>query len=124
MAGAKKLSDSAESLNALMRRKLGVRAKSYPAALAKAGRRLPRRLRRRGQSLAAALPMAEHPKLRLLLDQRALDGSAAELRAYLEGIDAADRRRGVLLGVLGCIATNMLIFAGLLIAFLQWRGII
>ena len=124
MAGAKKLSDSAESLNALMRRKLGVRAKSYPAALAKAGRRLPRRLRRRGQSLAAALPMAEHPKLRLLLDQRALDGSAAELRAYLEGIDAADRRRGVLLGVLGCIATNMLIFAGLLIAFLQWRGLI
>lgn len=94
------------------------------AALKRARRRLPRRIYRQGMRLAAALPLLDHPKLRLTVDEKPLRGAARELRAHLEQIDLADRRKGFWLGVLGSVALSILAVATLLIVVLRWRGLI
>ncbi len=108
----------------LMRARLGVRGRTLRAALARARHRLPRRIRARAARLAAAEPLARHPKLRLTLDHAALARAAAELRDHLDSIDAAERRKGWWLGVLGGLAFNMLAFLALLLAVLRWRGFV
>lgn len=108
----------------LMRARLGVRGPTLRAVLARARHRLPRRIRARAARLAEAEPLARHPKLRLTLDHAALARAAAELRGHLDAMDLAERRRGWWLGVLGGLAFNMLLLAGLLLALLRWRGFV
>ena len=116
------LAERVNQIRELMRQKLGVRGRSFSAALAKANRRLPRSLRKDGRLLADALPMAEHPKLRQTLDMRRLEGAAASLQAHLEAVDMADRRKGWILGVLGTIAFNLLVLSAIALGLLIWRG--
>ena len=58
MTDTDQFSDQIDPIMELMRSKLGIRARSFPAALARAGRRLPRPIRREGQVLAEALALA------------------------------------------------------------------
>ncbi|TDK52638.1 hypothetical protein [Antarcticimicrobium luteum] len=109
---------------ALMHAKLGVRGATLRAALGRAGRRLPRRIRAQARLLAEAEPFAHHPKLRLTLDTMALGKAAGEVEAHLEAIDLADRRKGWWLGMLGGLAFNILAFFALLVVVLRWRGFI
>lgn len=94
------------------------------AALKRARRRLPRRVYRQGLKLAAALPLLEHPRLRLTVEEKPLRGAAREVRAHLEQIDIADRRKGLWLSVLGSMGFSLLAAAALLVAVLRWRGLI
>ncbi|SFU20161.1 hypothetical protein [Sedimentitalea nanhaiensis] len=106
----------------LLRDKLGIRATGLRTAMPKARRQLPRKVRKSAQILADAEPLLEHPKLRQTLDRASLTAAAGVLSAHLNDIDAADRRKGWWLGMLGGLAFNMLAFAALLIAVLVWRG--
>lgn len=91
-------------------------------ALAKARRLLPRRVYKQGMRLAQAVPLLEHPKLRLTLDEAALKGAAREVKMHLQAIDAADRRKGRILDVLGSMAFSLLVVFILLLVVLRWRG--
>lgn len=122
MTAPQPIDDDIAATAALLRDKLGAGGDSLAAQLRKAERRLPRRLRRQARLLAEAEPLARHPKLCRTLDAPALSAAAAELRAHLQAIDLADRRRGWWLGVLGGLAFNLLLFAALLLIFLRWRG--
>lgn len=93
-------------------------------ALNKARRHLPRRIYKQGQRLVQAIPLLEHPKLRLTLDEVALKGAAREVRAHLKEIDVADRRKGRILSVLGSMVFSLLTVFTLLIVVLRWRGFI
>lgn len=124
MNGADKTEKDIAQVAALLHDKLGVRAATLEAALGKARHRLPRAVYRQGLRLAKAEPLAGHPKLRLTLDRDGLGTAAARVRAHLEAIDLADRRKGWWLGMLGGMAFNILLFAVLLIAVLRWRGFI
>ncbi|MBQ4825029.1 MULTISPECIES: hypothetical protein [unclassified Leisingera] len=94
------------------------------AALKRARRRLPRRVYKQGMKLADALPMLEHPKLRPTVDEKPLRGAAREVKAHLQKIDLADRRKGFWLGVLGSAAFSLLVVLILLVVVLRWRGLI
>lgn len=94
------------------------------AALKRARRRLPRRVYRQGLKLAAAQPLLEHPKLRLTVEEKPLRGAAREVRAHLEQIDIADRRKGLWLSILGSMGFSLLAVAALLVVVLRWRGLI
>lgn len=94
------------------------------AALKSARRRLPGRIYKQGMKLAGALPLLDHPKLRLTIDEKPLRGAAREVRAHLEKIDLADRRKGFWLDVLGSIGFAMLTVIILLVVVLRWRGIV
>ncbi len=107
---------------AQMRDKLGVRADDLQTALARASHRLPRRIDRQARLLVLAEPLARHPRLRRTLDQPRLRAAADEVRAHLEAIDLADRRRGLWLGALGGLVFNLILMALALGGFLAWRG--
>lgn len=124
MTTADYLLEETEGLRALLRQKLGVRAGDFPAAVQRAGRRLPGPARRAASTLAKAMPMADHPKLRQTLDARSLEDAAVQLREYLEAIDLADRRKGAFLSLLGSIAFNLIAVAVLVVTLLVWRGLI
>ncbi|MFC4213968.1 hypothetical protein [Pseudophaeobacter arcticus] len=94
------------------------------AALGKARRQLPRRIYKQGMRLADALPMLEHPKLRQTQDEKSLKKAAREVKNHLRKIDAADRRKGRVLEILGSMAFSVLVVFVLLLIVLRWRGFI
>ncbi|MEL6207034.1 MAG: hypothetical protein AAFR47_17210 [Pseudomonadota bacterium] len=108
----------------MLRERLGVRrGTSLEAKLHHAGRAVPKHLRHAGARLAEAERLWANPRLRRQLDLGALAGAEAELRGWLDGIDAADRRRGILLGILAGLAFNfMLIATGVIVylAYIDW----
>jgi len=112
------------AVSALLREKLGSKGQTLAQSLKRARHRLPRRIYRQARELARAQPMAAHPKLRQTLDGAALGRAASEVTDYLSAIDLADRRKGWVLGMLGGLAFNMILFVALLIGVLMWRGII
>ncbi|MHA6265028.1 hypothetical protein ACXYMO_17650 [Arenibacterium sp. CAU 1754] len=112
----------AEELADLLRDKMGVRAKSFPAAFQKARRRLPRKVQKQGDTLIAGLSEMSHPKLRQTVDTARLDAADADIREFLQSIDVADRRKGWWLGVLGGVAFNILAVLAIVLVFLVWRG--
>ncbi len=116
--------EETEALRVLLRQRLGVRANDFPTALRRAGRQLPAPVRKAGQRLVQALPMADHPKLEQTLDRPGLEGAANEIRAFLEEVDVADRRMGALLGILGSIAFSLVMVFALVIVLMVWRGLI
>ncbi|MCF6232074.1 MAG: hypothetical protein L3J36_03065 [Rhodobacteraceae bacterium] len=105
-----------------LRAKLGVRARTLEAALAKARYRLPRRVHAQAMTLVAAGSMAQHPRLRQMLDMDALAAAAAVVNAHLETIDPSDRRKGFWLGALGGLVFNLILMAVALGGFLVWYG--
>lgn len=108
----------------LMRAKLGIRARSFPAALSRAGRRLPRAIRKEGRVLAEALALADNPRLRPTLDESRVEAAATALKDHLASIDTSDRRRALFLDILGALAFSVLLAAAALIGLLLWRGFI
>lgn len=108
----------------LLRQKLGVRDKTLTASARRAKRRLPRRVYKQALVLAAAEPMVDHPKLRLVLDMPKLTKAADEVQAHLRAIDLADRRWGWFLGLLGSLSFNLIVLTVLSLIFLYWRGLI
>jgi len=116
------IEDQIQAIMALLREKLGVRGADLSVALRRARYRLPRRVYQQATALVRAEPLAGHPKLRLTLDQAALAAAATGVRAHLESINVADRRKGWLLGMLGGLSFNLILAFALLIVVLVWRG--
>ncbi len=112
----------AERLRAALETALGVKARSYGAALRKAGRRLPKPVRRQADVVARAHAIDGHPKLRRTIDMDAVARAEADLLAHLKTIDRADQRRGRLLGLAGVIVFNLLVVAALFVSWLVWSG--
>lgn len=92
--------------------------------LRRAGRRLPARIRAQARIVAEAEALSAHPKLARRIDHDAVARAHIEVRDHLRGIDAGYLRRGALLGVLGSLAFNLLVFAALMLAVLRWRGVV
>ncbi|WP_171207834.1 MULTISPECIES: hypothetical protein [unclassified Ruegeria] len=108
----------------LLRGKLGVRDKTLAASVKRAKRRLPRRVYKEAMVLARAEPLADHPKLRLVLDTKRLARAADEVQSHLRAIDLADRRWGWFLGLLGSLSFNLIALTVLALIVLYWRGLI
>lgn len=112
------------TLLAALREKLGVRANTLQDARTPAKRLLPRRVFKSYEVLQRAEPFLAHPKLARTVDASALATATKDLRAYLDGIDLADRRKGWWLSLAGSLAFNLLALSVLVIVVLIWRGIL
>lgn len=104
--------------------KLGAKRGDFRARMARAGRRLPRAVRRDAKVIDAALKLSAHPKLRRRINLAETQAAHQRIAAHLDGIDRKAQRMDFLLGVLGSLAFNMLLFAGLAVVVLRWRGVI
>jgi tetrahydromethanopterin S-methyltransferase subunit G len=111
-------------LERLLDSRLGLARGPLAQRVAKVGRRVPLSVRRDLGQVAQAAEMVTHPKLGLRVDHAAVLAAGARAEAYLKAIDAADRRRGRLLGMLGALVFNLLLFAVLLVIVLRWRGLV
>ncbi len=108
----------------LLRKKLGVRGKTLAESVRRARRRLPKQVYRQALELARAEPMAEHPKLHLVLDMPRLDKAAQDVQSFLRAINLADRRWGRFLDILGSMAFNLLVLGALVLVLVLWRGLV
>lgn len=124
MIDPNKFHQQTKDINDLLRRKLGVRGRGFAARLHRAGRRLPKAARRAGEDIVRAQALIDQPKLARFLDVAELDNAFNTLTRQLSGIDAADRRKGAILGTLGGLVFNLIALIVVLIVLLRWRGII
>lgn len=112
----------ARRIEALLDRDFGTGKRGLAAALDKAGRRLPRRMRKAGRMVADADFMAGHPKLVWQIDRKRVGRAAERLAEYLESVDPKARRIDMTLSILRSLAVNLLLLAGILLALAYWRG--
>ena len=116
------LAAQTQALRAEIARRLGLSGENLAALEAPVCRQLPWRLRRVWRGLVRAEPMMAHPTLALTLDQARLGRDMAAIARHLGRIDHKRRRVNFWLGMLGGIAFNLLVLAGLLLAVLAWRA--
>lgn len=108
----------------LMGQKLGVSGRALGKATRRAGRALPRWVRRDLAFLRDQEALAAHPKLRMQIDTDEVSKAARRVTRHLDAIDPAERAKDRWLGIAGVVAFNFLLLAGLVIAVLAWRGVI
>ena len=112
----------ADEVSALMRAQLGLRGADLARQVARAGRMMPRALRREARYLAQTVAMAENPKLVRRVDFARISRSHAQVSAFLNTQDPRQRRANAVIGVVGVIAFNLLVVAMILIGWLAWRS--
>lgn len=116
--------DRLASLRGALADKLGARGHDLSGQLRRAGRRLPRRLRREAQLLVRAEEMGRHPKFARLVDPRMVARAEGRLSRHLEGIDSAAIRRGRAKDRVALLALYVLATSVLVVALLWWRGLV
>jgi hypothetical protein len=118
------ITQMADRVSALLEQKLGVRGATLQAKVAKAGRRLPRRVREAAGYLADAVEMAQNPKLLVRVDESVVAEAFDVCVRHLGAADRAERRKGMLVGMAASAAFSVLMVAVLVMGFLYWRGMI
>ncbi|WP_071690978.1 hypothetical protein [Nioella sediminis] len=111
-----------DRLTALLREKLGVRADTLPVALRRAGRKLPRRLRRDGALLLAAIERSRNPRLARVTDGDGPERAARRIEVYLSGLDPATARARARAYLFADLAFRLAVVIALVIGVLAWRG--
>jgi hypothetical protein len=109
-------------LGRLMEERLGIRGRSLAQQTRRAGRLLPRRIRRDLSLIDRWQDMRRHPKLHHMVDEAALRAAADRVAAHLRDIDPAERRKDRLLGLAGVVSFNLIVVVALLLVVLGWRG--
>lgn len=114
----------ADRVAGLMEERLRVRGQGLPDKLRKGGRLLPRKVRTAAEVLAQGATMAQNPKLLLQVDQAAVAAAYDTCVRHLGGVNGADRRKGLVVGVAASMAMSVLVVTVLVIAVLVWRGFV
>ena len=118
------IKDGLARIYALFEAQMHIRDRPLGRAVARAGRRLPKAARQAGQRLAAVEPLLDNPKLWLQVDQPRAGKDIALLCAALQAYDRRARRVHALLGWATSNMVNVFILFAILIAVLQWRGLL
>jgi hypothetical protein len=99
-----------------------VRGNGLEAKLNRAGRLLPKWVRREAERLVQAERMLGHPKLMMQTDPIVIRDAAKRCEKYLKSIDPAERRKDAILGFLAVNSLNTLLIAAAFIAYMSWSG--
>ncbi len=118
------LTEQSNEIAQLLEERLGVRGTGLEAKLNKAGRLLPKWVRREAEKLIEAENIASHPKLMMKADPARYSRAHKRVRKWLKSIDPKKRRVDRALGWIGSISLSLIVFAGLLIAVLVMVGFI
>jgi len=117
------VTERAETLAEMMTERLGIKRGETPGdKLRIGGRLLPRRVRRAAEYVAETADRVAVPRFAGLVDEAQFAKAERVLRKHLETVDPNYRRKGVVLGVLGWLAFNFLVIAGLVIWYLWETG--
>ena len=118
------LSPQINEIRGLMEQRLRIRGRSLESQMRRAGRLLPRHIRREVRFLVQAAPMAGNPRLARMIDQDHAMKAYRQVVAYLMTIDPKQAARTRLLNLAGVVAFNLLLLFAIVVTILVWRGII
>lgn len=118
------LQEMAEDVRAGLESKLRVRGRSLQAQIRRAGRLLPRYVRRDATYLAQGAELATNPKLAKMVDIAKARQAHRKVLAYLDTVDIAVQRRDAALQLAASIAFALLVTSGLVVFVLWQRGFI
>lgn len=111
-----------EDISVMLRERLRVRGSTFAAQIRKAGRRLPRRVRRAAQFLIETEDLTAHPKLARMVDPDEVSTARDTIFTFLQTVDPKERRKDYLLNILGIIALNVLLIGAAIVTYLVWAG--
>lgn len=118
----KDMAAKSRKLRGLMQQKLDVRGRDLRQSLRRAGRRLPKAVRKRGAALMRAEMLAHNPKTAQQVDADAVERDYEYVRAHLASIDVNEMRKTRVLSVTGTVVANLIVVGVLFIVWLWWRG--
>lgn len=113
-----------DRLAQLLEERLDIRGSGFEVKLRRAGRLLPRELRRDGATLVEALSLSAHPRLERRIDAKKVESSAKAIEQYLLDLDPWERRRGIAVNLSASVLFNLLVVAALVAGFMAWRGLL
>ncbi len=117
-----RLQSQVNEISALMAERLRVRGGTLETQLRKAGRSLPRPIRREGFYLAQAAVLARNPKLIRMVNEARVEKAYQAVITHLKGIDPVDRLKGRILGILGSISAALIVMFIVVVYVLVQRG--
>ena len=114
----------ADEVYAAMGERLSVGGQDLSARTRKAGRLLPRRIRRDALYMANAAELAENPKLVRMIDPARYEAAYRACMTHLKTVDPTERRKDMFLSVAGGISFAVFAVGGLTLSVLVWRGLL
>ena len=124
MIDAKDIARKVDTVQELLSVKFGIKRAPLEKMLARAGRRIPKRMQARTRTLIKAQHLAGHPKLAHQIDGQQIAQAYADVTAHLKSIDVADRRKSRILGLAGVVVFNLLFVIVAFVVWMWWRGYI
>lgn len=118
------LQKQADQISKLLDTKLKARGKTLQAQLAKAGRRLPKRLRDDLTQIIEAQEVAAHPKFAHRTDLKTALAGGERIIAHLDKINRWERFKDRWLGILGAISAALIVTFILVVYVLVQRGLV
>lgn len=122
MSAQTNVADRADQLASLIEERLGIRGHGLEVKLRRAGRALPRYVRREAKVIADAEQLSANPKLMRRVDLSGLDKSYRKCESWLKSVDPNERRKTRALSFLATNAFNLLVISGAFIAWMVWSG--
>lgn len=114
----------ADRVAILLEQRLRVGGTGLAAKVRKGGRRLPKKVRVAAEALVQATEMVKSPKLMNRIDDELVAEAYDICLRHLNGIDVADRRKGVVVGIAASIAFSLLAVLVLMLVVVWWRGLL
>lgn len=113
-----------DEVRAALAQKLHLRGRTLAGQVRKAGRLLPRHVRKDAGYLVQAQGLAENPKLARQVDMRRAQAAHRNILQYLDTVDIGAKRRDMALQIVASIALALLVTGCLVIAVLALRGFV
>lgn len=115
---------TAQKISVLFEERMRLKGPNLERQVYKAGRNLPRKLRKDAHVVLQALQVADHPKLSRMINRVQFDKAARNLIAHLSAIDPRDVAIGRLLTFLGKVSAVLIVGFVLVVWFLWSRGLV
>lgn len=106
----------------LLEQRLRLRGPTLGVLVRKAGRRLPRKVRRAAQELAEVEALAQHPKGRMMVDMIRATAAYDICMAHLKPLGSGARWKALALDLVTSLALLVLILGVAGVCILVWRG--
>lgn len=119
MLDANEIKDKRTTLERLFAQNLHEKNGTLARRLKRSRHKLPKKSRKVVDEAVQMLTLAENPKLAVIVDRKKLDFAYERAIETLSAIDPNDWRKGLILGTLGSIVFNLLLFFGIVV-FLLW----
>lgn len=123
MAGAS-IQQMADRVAQLLEERLRLRGKGLDEKLRRGGRLLPKKVRAAAEVLVRAASMAQNPRLLMQIDHGQVAAAYDLCLAHLTKVNAGERRKTALIGVLASVAFSLLAVGVLVLVVVYLRGLI